>query len=265
MRAEVRPALRAVNPRADEALARLARLQAADAALLEALTDEAWARVAVVSDDEVRLQWPGVCALPEALATRVARRALQSLGLAGDERQTAVLLSGPSRRHLNRVLVQRLGTEVVLRSRPFVMPALTRAVGIGARALTVPGTVTLETAGLRLSADGPHPVADVGPRDPDRVWVCADVAMAGLRVRSWRAGDRVQPLGLQGHRKLQDVFVDRKVPRDERALVPVVCARDGTVLWVAGHVLSEQARVTTRSSGMVVLKIWRDLSAWRPL
>jgi tRNA(Ile)-lysidine synthase len=95
--------------------------------------------------------------------------------------------------------------------------------------------------------------------------VCADVATGGLVVRGWRAGDRIQPLGMRGHRKLQDVFVDRKVPRDERSLVPVVCAHDGTVVWVAGHVLSERARVTTRSSGMVVLKIWRRVSARRPL
>lgn len=265
MRAQVRPALRAVNPRADEAVARLARLQAADMALLESLADEAWARVAVVDDQGVRLDWPGLRTLPEALATRVARRALRWMGLTGDERQTAVLLSGPSRRHLNRVSVQRLGTEVVLRRDAIVRPALTGAGNIGARALTVPGTVTLELSGLRLSADGPQPVEDVGPRVPDQVWICADVAMAGLLVRGWRAGDRIQPLGLQGHRKLQDVFVDRKVPRDERSLVPVVCAHDGTVLWVAGHVLSERARVTTRSSGMVVLKIWRHVSARRPL
>lgn len=264
VRLEVRPALQAVNPRADEAVARLARLQAADAALLESLAEEAWARVATVHDGAVRLAWTALSALPRALATRVARRALQTVGLRGSEGETVRLLSSTSRLRFNRVSVQRLEPEVVLRKEaPAARPQA--SAGPPAAVLTVPGTVWCEPAGLRLSADGPYPVSGLGSGGPDLVRLCADVAMRGLQVRHWRPGDRIQPLGLQGHRKLQDVFVDRKVPRDERALVPIVCGHDGAVLWVAGHVLSEQARVTTGSSGMVVLKIWRDVSVWRPL
>jgi tRNA(Ile)-lysidine synthase len=265
VRAEVLPSLRAVNPRADEALARMARLQAADTALLETLADEAWTRLVVTRADEVQVDSQGLTALPEALATRVARRALQAAGLTGDARQTAVLRSGAATRRFGRVSVQRLGTDVVLRNTPLRLPAEPRQTELGALVLPVPGVVTLESAGLSVSAEGPSPVVERPPHAPDQVCVCADVATGGLVVRGWRAGDRIQPFGMRGHRKLQDVFVDRKVPRDERSMVPVVCAHDGMVIWVAGHVLSERARVTTRSSGMVVLKIWRRVSARRPL
>ena len=265
VRAEAMPALQAVNPRATEALARLARLQASDVALLEAMADEAWARVVAIDGDEVRVHWPGLQALPEALATRVVRRALQVMGLSGDECQIALVRSGTLRRSLDHVSVQRLGSDVVLRKRTAVAPAVAVPAGIEPLILPVPGSVTIVSAGLQLTAEGPYPVSDRAVREADRVCVCAEAVTGGLMVRSWRAGDRIQPLGLDGHRKLQDVFVDRKVPRDERPLVPLVCAHDGTVLWVAGLVLSERARVTTRSSGMVVLKIWRHVSARRPL
>jgi tRNA(Ile)-lysidine synthase len=39
-------------------------------------------------------------------------------------------------------------------------------------------------------------------------------------VRSWRAGDRIRTPG--GTKKLQDLFTDRKIPREERSRVPVV-------------------------------------------
>src|SRR3954470_6036425 len=39
-------------------------------------------------------------------------------------------------------------------------------------------------------------------------------------VRSWKAGDRVKTPG--GTKSLQDLFTDRKIPREERAAVPVV-------------------------------------------
>ena len=50
--------------------------------------------------------------------------------------------------------------------------------------------------------------------------------------------------GSDGRKKLQDVFVDRKVGRDERDRVPVVTDERGRIVWVAGHVLSEEFRVT---------------------
>ncbi len=54
-------------------------------------------------------------------------------------------------------------------------------------------------------------------RRPDEV--CLSVAAVGGRdlvFRSWRAGDRMAPLGMTGSKKLSDVFTDLKVPRAER-------------------------------------------------
>jgi tRNA(Ile)-lysidine synthase len=78
-----------------------------------------------------------------------------------------------------------------------------------------------------------------------------------LIIRGWQPGDRVQPLGLGGRKKLQDVFVDRKVPRDERPQVPIVVDSQGRIVWVAGHVVGEPFRVTPRSEAVVVLTLRR--------
>jgi tRNA(Ile)-lysidine synthase len=64
-----------------------------------------------------------------------------------------------------------------------------------------------------------------------------------LVVRTVRPGDRIRPLGLQGHRKLQDVLVDRKVPVRARRTCPVI-ELDGEVFWVPGIVRSGHALVT---------------------
>jgi tRNA(Ile)-lysidine synthetase-like protein len=66
-----------------------------------------------------------------------------------------------------------------------------------------------------------------------------------LAVRGWEQGDRVHPLGMQGHsKKLQDIFVDKKIPRAERqaALVIVPANRPETILAVVGVVTDECAR-----------------------
>jgi tRNA(Ile)-lysidine synthetase-like protein len=61
---------------------------------------------------------------------------------------------------------------------------------------------------------------------PDRwgPWTIeADVS--GLKVRGWRAGDRLAGRG----KKVQDVFVDAKVPRSERESWPLVVRGDEVV------------------------------------
>jgi tRNA(Ile)-lysidine synthase len=47
----------------------------------------------------------------------------------------------------------------------------------------------------------------------------------GLKVRAWRAGDRLAGRG----RKIQDVFVDAKIPRTQREAWPLVVRGDEVV------------------------------------
>ena len=64
----------------------------------------------------------------------------------------------------------------------------------------------------------------------------------------------MRPLGLGGRKKLQDFFVDRKVTRSERHLVPIVADKKRGIVWVVGHTVAEDFRVTASTKGMLVLK-----------
>ncbi len=65
---------------------------------------------------------------------------------------------------------------------------------------------------------------------------CFDTAKVRwpLRVRSLRAGDRMAPRGGCGTRKLSDLLIDAKIPRQDRALLPVLCDASGAILYVPG-------------------------------
>jgi tRNA(Ile)-lysidine synthetase-like protein len=71
-----------------------------------------------------------------------------------------------------------------------------------------------------------------------------------FRVRAPRAGDRVHPLGMRGHRKLSDVFIDARIPFRRRAASPVV-ERNGEIVWIPGVVTGESARVGPDTKGAV--------------
>lgn len=79
-----------------------------------------------------------------------------------------------------------------------------------------------------------------------------------LTVRSRRPGDIIYPAGLKGHRKkLQDLFVDRKVPRLERDGM-ILLAAPGRVLWAPGFERDFQSRVSpsTRKTLKVMIQSW---------
>jgi tRNA(Ile)-lysidine synthase len=80
-------------------------------------------------------------------------------------------------------------------------------------------------------------------------------------VRSWRPGDRMSPLGLRGSKSLQDLFTARRVPRRERAMIPVIEAGDGEIAWVAGVATSELFKVTESTVQAARLSVRRPTAA----
>jgi tRNA(Ile)-lysidine synthase len=80
-----------------------------------------------------------------------------------------------------------------------------------------------------------------------------------LVIRAWRHGDRMRPAGLDGSKTLQDLFTDNKVPREERALIPIV-ESGGEIVWVAGLAVGEEFRAAPYESEVVVLSAKRRVA-----
>ena len=74
----------------------------------------------------------------------------------------------------------------------------------------------------------------------------ADEIGGQLLVRDFRHGDRIEPLGMTGTRKVHDVFIDGKVPRQRRATWPIVETRN-RILWIPGLVRSRPSGKLTSS------------------
>jgi len=62
-------------------------------------------------------------------------------------------------------------------------------------------------------------------------------------------------MGLGGRKKLQDMLVDRKVALAERDRTPIVTDVLGRIVWVPGHALAEEFRVTDGTSAVVILRL----------
>ena len=236
VRHEVLPALTEVSATAECTIAETALLLRDEAEVLEAAVDEALGRLGdpAVSVAELR-------ALPLGLARLVLRRLAE---------QRAGAPAPLSRADTDALLALggRGGTQAL-------------DLGGGLRAVVEYGTLRFVSSGEEEGRSELGPTDAVmlevpgsvrfGPWEVDAVRVeptgaeeeeavlAADRLGTAVTVRSWRSGDRMRPAGLGGSKSLQDLFVDRKVPRALRRELPVIDA-GGAIAWVAGVAVGER-------------------------
>ena len=174
------------------------------------------------------------------------------------------MLGSGRRADKSGVVVERFGAGAVLtmRGSAAASPASAKQAGGPSQdplelRLEIPGTVEAPRGAWTVSAEGPIATpASIGS-DATKVVIDASDLGSHLIVRYRRPGDRLHPLGAPGRRKVQDVLVDRKVPRDDRDAVPIVTTEHGDIVWVAGQVLADPFRVTSLTKSVVVLTLRR--------
>jgi tRNA(Ile)-lysidine synthase len=254
--------VRNYQPGAARLLARTAELAHADDAYLTAAADTAAASVSSKHEEGWRVDAAALLALPPAIGRRVVLLTLQRAGatravrLADVDRAFATCRTAQAAANrVAGVTVERFSPEVVLFSRGGA-PA---ARWLPPRTLEVPGQVEVPEcgAGWRLRAEGPIGRDSAPTPSRHRILLDAALGLGPLTVRGRHRGDRLRPVGLGGSKSLQDLFVDRKVPRGERDRIPVVVDAAGRILWVVGLALDEGAAAVEGADDVVILNFER--------
>ena len=62
------------------------------------------------------------------------------------------------------------------------------------------------------------------------------------------------PLGMKGSKKLKSFFIDEKIPRNERRLVPLLTSKDEDIIWVYEKRIGENYRVTDKTRRVLLLE-----------
>ena len=271
IRHRVLPVLEAeCSPAVVAALARAAAIARADADWIDASVAAAAPDITQEGGGAVEIDAVGLAAEPLALARRLARLALERAGsrrIGFDQIERLLQMAdggGPACADLPGVRVERSGGRLHLApsaGRRRGDRRDRRHGGAANRAdrfeypLTVPGEAEIPEVGVRVSA-APGLAPAVLDARSDTVAVRAGSINPPLTVRNWRPGDLFRPLGLGGRtKKLHDFFVDRKIARADRGGIPLVVDPCLGVVWVAGHALAEDVRLTAPGEGVLVLKV----------
>ena len=240
MRHEILPAIRErINPAAEEHLVHLAGLIHEDNTYCSTLADQAYPEVC--SPDGGQLNVANLNVVPLVLRRRIIARWLGELGLGRGV--TSLVIEQVLQLCDSTVGSKRLelGGKVIVRSYDWLRVAVEELAG-GVLAMRIPDRVSLPNGGDFRAEECLRPQLVRGQRIgvfPAEACISREkLGARSLTVRYWQVGDRFAPLGIAGQKKIQDIFVDAKVPKDLRERIPLVEV-DGELIWVPGYQIAQ--------------------------
>ena len=236
-----------ILPRAEAAVARGARRSLVRLARLARREEEAWrtllpglleAVTLEADQDGIVIVRPRLLSYHPAVRARLLREAVHRLGATLDEAGTRAVLeftssSASGRRHSlpgGLILAREFDHLLLRRSRREAEEAH----------LDIPspeaGQGTLSLGGRTYRAEWTRSGAPAG------AWVesfATDRMSFPLRMRAWSPGDRIRMA--YGSKKLKKLFLEARLPLEERSRRPVLVDARGILLWVPGLARSVEA------------------------
>ncbi len=258
IRLEVLPQLKEIQPRVIELLGQTSEIMKRDNEWMEAEATAWMEKTAELSEDAiVNLPLPLFKQLPEALKFRIIRHALKISG--GTLRRISL-------QHIEDIVSMVTGEKpqaqihmpnglVVARS----YDKLVFDAGGGEESseysypLDGPGICHLEAPGYTISIRETEKTEM--PDMSTSLWTAfldADQITYPLGIRNFRAGDRFIPFGMAGHKKIKDLFIELKIPSEDRIRIPILTYNNNPI-WICGIRIDDRYKVTDET--IKVLKI----------
>lgn len=261
VRLDLMPILEEYNPQLKTSLVRLADLSAADDAYLEAETRKAFQLCATAEGEGFRVERRRFHGLHVALQRRLVKLILSysaALERQMEFRLVEDIVSSTSSAHSPASRIELGGGWELVREydEVYIGPVRPIPAAYGYPIEAQAGSVVIEETGERFVIERLQGAACAASNRSLEACFDAEELHYPLLIRSRKPGDVIEPYGLNGSKKVQDMFVDAKVPRYRRESFPLLVDGEGRVLWIPGMRRSRHALITenTRSTLRIALE-----------
>jgi len=290
IRHQLLPLLKSYNPRVAEALLRTARIAADDLTFIDMEGTQLWSEIAHEQEGIIALDKEKFLNLPSALKRHLLLTSIEKLlgNLKDIEMHHIEEMMSALTKPAGKRLILPEGLIFSIEYNRYLLGHDPEALApfpilVGESQVNIPGETVLpgwrvkatiiDTSALKGKSEGalaPSETPIPLPLDEGKgikgmelinndFIAHFDFAKTGgkIFVRSRRAGDHFQPLGMSQPKKLSEFMVDAKIPRTWRQRIPVVCSPQH-ILWVVGWRIDEQAKVTDSTKQVLCLEMVRS-------
>lgn len=255
IRLRLMPMLKQVNPNLIQSLGRTMEILREEERYFELIVTKTLMRlISRKSQQRIELFLSPMEAMEPVILRRVLRRAisdtegLRGIGFLHIEDIIALIKKGNNGDRFvlpRNIRVIKEYSLLIITSEP--------PVRIAEYTLDLPGKAVIVNAHQVLTAEvdqTDRPFSD----GKEAVLLDAEKMTFPLIVRPRKPGDYFYPLGFGRKKKLQDLFVDLKIARDERDSIPIVVSGED-IVWVAGYRADDRFKVTETTKKYVRLGI----------
>jgi tRNA(Ile)-lysidine synthase len=260
IRLELLPRLMEYQPRLIEHLGQLARIVGSDNTYLEDQAEDWVVREAEQRPEgDICIPVQSFVELPEPIRNRVTRHLLGKIGKnlrridSGHIESVYRLAQGRNPQGIlnlpNGLTVKRVYEKLAFKAGDGAKPPefYYRLDGVG--------TYYLEEIGRSITLVEMEGDVDLNGTDqPWTAYLDAVKLQYPLILRTHRPGDRFVPLGMNGHKKIKNFFIDLKIPSEMRASTPILVSQD-TPVWVCGHRIDDRFKVTSKTKKILKVAI----------
>ncbi len=262
IRHDVLPMLKQYNEQLPESLNRLTELMRAEDDFMDKEAEQAFRRMVRKQSNCYSLVRPDFKELHVALQRRLIKLILNCLCMGLDRLDFAVI---ESMREL--ILDHQISNQVFQANEQLYIVREYETVRFQSAApATTPYQYQIDLSANRLylpemNADMEYHVQSVLLETAAQtasamdVYLDLDRLQAPLFVRSRSAGDRLEPHGLNGSKKVKDMFIDAKMPFSRRETIPILTDASGQILWIAGFRRSRHALVGPDTQRVLHMKL----------
>jgi tRNA(Ile)-lysidine synthase len=261
IRHELIPLLKHYNPQLPEALNRLADVMELEDDYLKQEVDAAYQRLVVEAPNGIQLPRSGFALLHPALQRRLIKLILSYLApnassfdfLTTEKVRFAIMQDSPTTLMLN------LGANLIFTreyEQMYFHTNLVMSGGFQYRLESEEGLLELPD-GMRLTYYVSDSCELELPRTNESACFDLDGLIFPLYVRNRQDGDRMEIRGLNGSKKVKDIFIDAKLPPRQRNQVPMIVDASERILWIPGFRRSVHAIATSNTTRLLCMELHR--------
>lgn len=263
IRLDILPYLSQFNPQLPQSLQRLAEVAGAEDDWMEKQTEALFARLVSRSPEECALSCNDLSGLHVALQRRLIKLILSYLSketenISFEQIETMRLAASdqaPATWRIDAGAGVRCAREYDVMRWLTVSPnTLNDASGFFCEVGRDDASLTIESISWDFLLG--YSSANHSHRPASRYEAYFDAAQLTypLIVRNRLPGDRIQVLGLNGSKKVQDMFVDEKIAPSERELYPLLFDSAGRLLWIPGIRRSSHALTDSQTKDVLFIR-----------
>lgn len=234
-----------INPQIIDSIFRSTELLSSDKEFIKKIVAEKYSEISRRSDNEIIFDIDKLNSLDYAIKSRIIRKAIKTIK--GDLKEV-------TQSHVSEILElienKRTGSQKILFGKIYFL-------------ISYEDLIVSEKEKSDSFKKGKLEITEIAIEKLEnynlgfgKIAIDKEKVRGEIFIRNRLPGDKFVPIGGTGSKKLKDFFIDMKIQREKRDLIPIICDEE-KIIWVVGFRQDERFKIDNTTSKVLILQYYQ--------